>query len=742
MNSNSGKSLNSKKEIVSALAFFLTSLSRSISNYKYVSLTERRFFNLFYTVILRDDCLHMNDKIIGKLVSNTGLLLQHGALLEYYLKEGRFPAILIADDLTIHGRSIGKFLYQLEKAIIADYEKKHGTPLSKNEAAVLHYQLVKAIDIRVFARSRNPLLLEDGYAAKLKCNYKLYGDQLHSVTDLLSQTVNSPKVANTSFVLSASFHPENGDAANSGRDPLKEIKADRRSWKRIFWISREGRSAKKLHAYIYPRMDENGVYLISTVRFYENRTPLLTSYPLFSFLEADDSGGRCGFERIYRSLRDVLSRNGDCYNPLCTILEDRNLYVRQVRGQLVGTFLSIADLMEFCADYDLSATEIFQKTDVQKLSINYGHKTLSAFRQLLENSELCSTLAEIIREGLRANTERLPFEDERKELLSLYKQSDSSKDCLLALFGAEGSVPKGFAEKQFQHLKDQVELLSECESEYGHGERCHFERLQDMSDRMIILTADPVSVQNMTKWEPVSKAALSGDFADIDPKELDRCKVIDYINDKLEQAVYELGMCSEKSAYCFFNAPFLYRADRFDGWWDTDQEDSCGVISFTQYMGLRKEYLPASGYGRVAAYLALADKGRIAGKIQYMEDDSAVYAICKAGERAMFYLPQKFSVFVPALCMVEKNSLLLNLPPLEAVRQFVKKHLTYEGPCKDVIARLFDLRIFIDKYLKILGEAGQLFAGWNFSTLIAQEDPLHETAQKEFLIQAQKFLKK
>ena len=745
MNTKQGETLNSREEIVSALAGFLVDVYRAVSRYMYVSITERRFLNFFYTIFgdRINKSLVGEDSIANKLVSNNGLLLLHRDLLDHYLEEGKFPPILVSDDLLIHGRSMGKFLYQLENAIIADYEHRIKSTLSKSAQDALHYQLVNAIDIQVFARSRDPILLEDGYAAKLKYKHKLYGDQLHKVTDLLSQTVNTPKIANTSFVLSASYRSgeEDIDVAETS---LEAMKVSRGHWTHIPWISRWNHSSKKLHAYIYPRTDERGVYLISTVRFYENRAPFMTCYPLFSTLKTSGSDEEDGFDSTYRSLREVLSQFGNCYAPFCDILQDENPYVQQARGQLVSTFLSIADLAEFCADYNLPLKYIFQKTDAVKLSINYGWNTRPAFLRLLRTPALYRRLAEIIREGLRQNAERIPFKTKTGKVIRVYPSINSGKDYLLSLFGAEMSIPGVLVKAQFQNLNDQLRLFSDC---LGSDRSGNSARVHDLIDQMSVIAAEPVRAEDEEKWEPVSKAALSDDFFDIMPEELDRCKAIDYINDRLEWFVYNLGMCSERQAYHYFDAPFLYRVEHFDDYIPSESErggdfsSSCGVISFDEYMTLDED-LPASGYGRVAAYLTLVDKGRIAGKIQYVNGGPAVYATCKAGERAMFYLPQKFSVFVPALSMVEKNSLLLNLTPQQAVLQFVKDHLMYKGVCKDIEVRLLDLKTFIHEYLDILGHSGQLFAGWNISALTKQKDTFHADAQRGFLEQAQTFLKR
>lgn len=738
--------LSSRREIVTALADFLLHLYQDADRYSYVSITERRFFNFFYTIFL-DRPNTPPKSLLKKLVSNNGLLLQHKSLLTHYLAEGRFPSILLADDLAIHGRSMGKFLYQLEQAIIEDFRMETGAPLTKEERDMLHYQLISAVDIRVFAKSRNPILLEDGYAAKLKFDYNLYSDKLHQVTDLLSQSVSLPKIANTSFVLSARYRGmDDGNDGGGGAGPdltlLPQARTSRNGWEYVPWISRWRDSGKKLHTYIRPRTDERGTYLISTVRFYESSAPLLTSYPIFSEL---DTRMLDRFDRTYVVLRYALLRSDSRYDALLSILADENPHAQQARGELLSTFLSIADLMEFCADYALPAGRIFQDTDVMKLAVNYGEKTSSAFSDLLQDTALCMELAAIIREGLRRLAVRMPFEENPEHTFPVYtllQYPEARKTYILSLFGAEDGVSSEARENTFDILEQMAHLRIQMGAPQQSAAAG---RLHDTIDHMCALASDHSRPED--GWEPVPAIALSDEFSDIPAGQLDRCKVIDFINDQLEREVYYLGMGSEANAYHYFDAPFLYRSDHFGDYVPgkadaaLDSGYSYGVMPFSKYMTLCDD-LPVSGYGRVAAYLALIDKGCIAGKIQYTQSTDTTYSICKAGERALFYLPQKFALFVPALAAVERGSLLTSLSPKEAVLRFVRNHLEYAGECRDIRTALLDLKTFIEEYLDTLSSGGQMFSGWNFDSLTSQKKPSHRAAQEEFVNQAWEFLQK
>lgn len=713
-------SFKTQGEMLSALAAFLINLYGDLDRYDVISVTERRFFNLFYMVFSDkiEKSFSGEGALAGKLYSNNGLLLQHSRLARHYLESGKFPRILVADDLMIHGRNIGKFLFQMEQAVAVDIERLKCRSLSEEERHSLHYRLVEAVEIRVFARSRNPILLEDGYAARLKYGYMLYSDQLHGVTELLSRLIDSSLTANTSFVFSACYFPgrwknSGGDAAKTKLPTLPQIKCDCADWKYIPWQS----GGKKLHAYIRPVSDVRGTYLLSTVRFYDKGpNPLLTSFPIFGRIKM-----AAAFNGIYQELSSILSAEGPCYAPLCDILDDENPYVRQSRGQMIAALLSIADLAEFCSVYRLSVQQILQNSDVSKIAINYGAKTCSAFCQLLASPDLYQKLAAIIRSNLCRYAERLDFETD--------VTSDLDHGWLLPVFGTLDTS----SEQERMRLSHRLQQRMDSD---GRQSR------HVAADLLAALESDETN--RGYKRELASTAALSSDLARIPARHLDQRRVIDYINDKLEQAVYRIGMHSEAHAYNYFDAPFLYRPDNFDNYTPssktTDGElGNLGIISFQDYLRLCPG-LPASGYGRVAAYLTLIDKGCIASKMQYVPEMDSMYTVCKAGERAMFYLPRRFSVFVPALAMVEKGGPLINLSAREAVLQFISRHLTYSGKCRSIAASLLILKTFASEYIQILGGAGQLFSGWNFPALTTQSRKSYEEAQKAFLAQADDFL--
>lgn len=107
-------------------------------------------------------------------------------------------------------------------------------------------------------------------------------------------------------------------------------------------------------------------------------------------------------------------------------------------------------------------------------------------------------------------------------------------------------------------------------------------------------------------------------------------------------------------------------------------------------------------------------------------------------EVSLRYLPNKFSVFVPALSHVATYSIVLNRDEPTLVKQFIRK-ISYNGESKLIKVLLLDLQIFTDEYVDRLYGAGHGFREWNIPEITRQSKPDHEAAMQDFLQQAQVF---
>lgn len=257
------------------------------------------------------------------------------------------------------------------------------------------------------------------------------------------------------------------------------------------------------------------------------------------------------------------------------------------------------------------------------------------------------------------------------------------------------------------------------------------ERRQDILDHIRAMTGE-------NRGGEIPETALSEEFSGIPASKLDARRITDFVNDKLERELYGIAMQSEANAHCFFDAPFLYRPNIFRSYDPYSVlSNPSGILSLSDFLALCPT-LPISGYGRIAAYLALLDDGMISSDFQVA--GTCMYQVCSVEDRVQFFLPQKLALFVPALAFAERNAPLLNLSARESVLRFVRKYLNYDGERREIAAGLFDLRLCIQDYLDIMEQAAQAFAGWDFGTLTMQSDSACAKAQEDFLAQAREFI--
>lgn len=102
-----------------------------------------------------------------------------------------FLAMLVCDDIVIHGRNLARFFYGLEEEIVGILEAK-GYEFAFEQRRALHRRLMDAVDICAYVRSKHPLLLEYGYIQKIEydhaCSDMEIRDISLQITDFLNRS--------------------------------------------------------------------------------------------------------------------------------------------------------------------------------------------------------------------------------------------------------------------------------------------------------------------------------------------------------------------------------------------------------------------------------------------------------------------------------------------------------------------------------------------------------------------------
>ena len=323
--------------LVAQLDGFFRKVAEISEQYEFISATERRCFNLAYKLMVgpsRD-----------RLVSNCGLLLQHRQLAREYALHGRFPRVLLLDDLLVHGRGLGKFLHLLEYALEADLREM----LESLNVGDFRRKLVQSIDIVVFARCKRPLLLEERYLNRLRAYQELSSNQIHDLSLQLTDSLTRFEIANTCFVYSCQVDPATFDLKSN-------------SWRRIEWTYRQETME------LYVRFFTSG--RISTIRSFPGRyaaldAPFYTSFTMLGNLSS------AALDLCVEKLGRILKQSGSSYSHLCGILLDNVTQVRNSKTQLLYFLCSVIDFRDFCQEMG-QEFPLTMDDDLDKVSRNFG----------------------------------------------------------------------------------------------------------------------------------------------------------------------------------------------------------------------------------------------------------------------------------------------------------------------------------------------------------------------------------
>lgn len=358
---------------------FFEAIDSVAENYWFVSATERRCLNLVSRFLPR----------LNNLVSNSGLLLQYKKFADYYVKHSYFPPILIIDDIMVHGRGIAKLLQQLEK-LLYDELVRQGYLTQVEERNDFRRMFTHAVDIYIYAKNTEEILLEDRFLLKVTSWKDLSPRELHDLSLQLSDSLTRWEVANTSFVLSVRNRTITNDLLVRYLSDVyysKDIGIRKKNpWVRIPW-----RYCNEDMILYICLQGSTHVNRISTVRLFPQRekkaSPQLTSFTILGDLSAETIRNYCF------AIKSILKK--DSFPELHSILSEADTPVlQQSKGQLISFIWSMLDLFNFfdtvMPDQKLDQILPNLSSDINKIACNFG-------RKLALQSELAAILYSNIR---------------------------------------------------------------------------------------------------------------------------------------------------------------------------------------------------------------------------------------------------------------------------------------------------------------------------------------------------------
>lgn len=180
------------------LSHFFQTIFADRNQYDYVVFIARRCSNLaelFYRLNWAVKASADSIRFPANFINDSALLAQAGRMAEVYRQTGRFPRVLLADDIVIYGRSLSAFLEEMEN-LLCSY-------LTEYDRETVIAAWLRAVDIRAFARNNQPLLLTSRYQPNFTVMQTVEPKQWRDLSNRISRLIQLAGWVNSSFVSGA-----------------------------------------------------------------------------------------------------------------------------------------------------------------------------------------------------------------------------------------------------------------------------------------------------------------------------------------------------------------------------------------------------------------------------------------------------------------------------------------------------------------------------------------------------------
>lgn len=310
----------------------------------YIVMNARRCFNL-NDVYLKVHAADRQAANVDRIISNNALLLCASTIAGFFREHGRFPSILIVDDLVLHGRGISKLLSDLEELVVQELADPNEA-MGRDKRYYIRRSLASAIDIFTFAANKQPLLISDIYRQNLHWEKSLYTREIRSLSQQISSFLQKADVPNTSYVLS--YHVSS------------------MPWRPMGWTAQDW-SYRGVRQTIFFHQDLPQNFL-PTVRLRKPYGQLdrcgmwLTSLTLLGELTGEALSDAC------RQVEAVLPAGQ--FDRVRAILRKRHPILQKQRAQFLSFLLSAIYLREFLAG--LGMPFYAEDSDLKKIARNFG----------------------------------------------------------------------------------------------------------------------------------------------------------------------------------------------------------------------------------------------------------------------------------------------------------------------------------------------------------------------------------
>lgn len=318
------------------------------SDYDYVVFVVRRSYLI---------ALMMEQVTRRKMKSGQSLFLTDGSLFlqcetmaEHYREKGKFPSILLCDDVLIHGRNITYLIECLEKRmceLLSDVEEK-----------VIIDALLDSIRIHEIVRSSGRLLIGGKYESRVSYVLMMKPSEWRELANQFSHLIFCSGIANAAYILSENITSE--DFKKEKEDGFIEtIYHDIKEYTKVEYVE-----------------ENKHVRALFTLRLIQNpkkQNPDIEEYvavPLTILPNLDEKETK----NLLREIQDKMSL------PIYTN-EDKEWLQRleciqgkRTFNELVTLILSIPILQRFKEEYNIITNNTALQKEITKIARNYNDK--------------------------------------------------------------------------------------------------------------------------------------------------------------------------------------------------------------------------------------------------------------------------------------------------------------------------------------------------------------------------------
>lgn len=163
------------------------------SDADYVVFVVRRSY---VTALILEQVTGIKMNESGKRIMTDSAFLQNcDSMAEHYRKHGRFPKVMLCDDMLIHGRNLNRILENIEDRLCELLDTE--SPRSVKS------QLGVDLRINVYCYAKNPaMILKTRYLANARYHVQYQPEDWHALSNNISSLISCSGLANASYIYS------------------------------------------------------------------------------------------------------------------------------------------------------------------------------------------------------------------------------------------------------------------------------------------------------------------------------------------------------------------------------------------------------------------------------------------------------------------------------------------------------------------------------------------------------------